>query len=165
MNFQLAESIIHDFYFEGSERQNIIEKCERIQALSEEIILKEANHIFLQKPVISIDGNDVFILNIIDDIVGQFYIEIYLTKCFIPEYSKECDVIRLFSIWIPEQLRRRQLCTKILDILEIYTQNCNKIFVIGPVIEDEMIILLNNRNNFKKRCAFDFYSFDEKRLL
>lgn len=149
-----SKNILAEFYFDTEDRPLVLSSCEIKMDLSKELILNKSREILAQNPITR-NENKIYIINL-NGGLEKFYIEVYLTKCFIPEYLTSVPSIRLFSIWIPESFRNCGLCTEILSMLIRQARTKNMPFVVGPVVTDKMQKLLSS-NKFKRRWALDFY--------
>lgn len=85
----------------------------------------------------------------------SFYLEFYLSYCFIPKYENEKPCLKLFSVFIPPHLRRQGIFTEILQKLKNESFKQGRIFIVGPVmntIVDEML-----QKSFTRRSFMDYY--------
>ena len=84
-----------------------------------------------------------------------FFIAVHFIDAFSPKQDCAIPTLRLFSIWIPEDLRRQGLCSSILDTLELYSKEKDLQFLVGPVIEEAMTTLLIKKK-YTRRTVLDF---------
>lgn len=88
----------------------------------------------------------------------DFDLHLIVMDSFVPDFDAYVDGLRLYTILIPTEHRRKGYASRILSLLQDWAQGQKMVTLVGPVIEDAMHDLLCGRKEFKQRSVLDYYS-------
>lgn len=101
-------------------------------------------------------GNKIFTIKLHIDEENKFYLQFYESKCFIPKSGKFENCIVLWSIYVPDLIQNRGVATNIIKLLEDYSKNINKVFVV-MMITSEWLLRICKKRNYLERPPFSMY--------
>lgn len=84
-----------------------------------------------------------------------FFIALHELNAYSNREKKAIPTLRLFSIWIPEELRRQGLASFLIEKLEEHAKQRQLQFLVGPVLEESMALLLIKRK-YMRRTILDY---------
>ena len=149
-------SIVNEFYMTSDERAS--HTIISVGKMEVDFILEKIRELFLTEPVIY-RGSKTFIITIIDEDDQEFNMEFYHIDCYIPLWHSIAPTIKLFSLVIPESLRRSGMGTKIIQLLQEEGKRKCRCLVVGPALSNEMTKLLD-KTGFTPRNILDYFYVD-----
>ena len=86
----------------------------------------------------------------------NFYVQLMIMETYIPLFDAFTESVRIFSLLIPQRLRRQGCATKVIESIEKWAFAKRLPVLIGPVVEEAMLKLLMRKGNYERRSFVDY---------
>lgn len=130
------------FTLSDNESENAADRAHIIDASTKEHILGSLEN-YLKKPIpLNVRGHDIHTLK--DQ--GDFFLQWWDELMYVPKFGGIAPSIYVFSVAVPNNLKRQGIASGIMEMLEQYATRMKRVVYVGPILSEEMSLLLEKRN-------------------